>query len=157
MGTLRPRLFRILSTDAVAATGAGVLVLVWVVLLVAMAVGRVPASARELLSFSQQDPWPLVLTIAGTLGGGLGCGWRVARIRRVFARGVAVRGRVEAAHFHRGRGRLYYTYWFEGYRFDSWAAVRRTPGTRALKVGDEVDLLVLPEHPEQAYIRDLYC
>jgi len=97
VGTLRPRLFHILRTDAVAATGAGVLVLVWVLLLVAVALGRVPGRVNDFLSFSQEDPWPLLLTIVGTLGGGLACGWRIARIRSVFARGVVVRGRVEAA------------------------------------------------------------
>ncbi|MBW2256977.1 MAG: hypothetical protein JRI25_20615 [Deltaproteobacteria bacterium] len=148
---------RILRTDAVAATGAGVLVLVWVLLLVAVALGRVPGSATEFLSFAGDDPWPLLLTAAGTLGGGLVCGRRVVRIRRVFARGVVVRGQVEATHFHRGRGRITVAYWLDGQRHSSWAPVRGTREVRRLAAGDEVDLVVLPDDPGQAFIRDLYC
>jgi hypothetical protein len=150
-------LVRILRSDAAAATGAAVLALVWVLLVVAMALGRVPTDLSEFLSFSREDPWPLVLTVAGTLGGGLTCWWRVARIRKVFARGVVIQGRVEAAHFHRGRGRLYYEYWVEGHRHNSWAPLRGTREARGFEPGDEVDLVVLPDDPRQAYIRDLYC
>ena len=151
-----PPVARILKVDAPAGVAALTFALVWTLHAGAVALGRLPWGIEALIATASEDPAPLILTTAGTvLGLGIAT-WRVLRIRGVFARGAEVEGEITTLNFHRGRGRIYYTFQHRGKAHTSWAPVHQSKAVRRLRVGDRVPILVDPEAPKRAYLRDLY-
>lgn len=93
---------------------------------------------------------PLSLLAAGFLL------WRVTRIQMLFRRGVAVRGHITNIRLWRDRGRVEFCYEFRGERIESWMPVHQSPEVLALRVSQEIDLLVDANRPRRAIIRRLF-
>ncbi len=82
--------------------------------------------------------------------------WRLRSFQAHFARGVEVTGRVIAIGFRRDRGRVQYTYTYQGQSYQGANALHKTRKTQGIQPGDEVTLLVDPDNPKRALIRDIY-
>ena len=82
--------------------------------------------------------------------------WRYRTLARVFADGIEVPATIHSAAFFRDRGRLEYVYTVQGEKYLGGAAVHKNRRTAALRPGEQVIVLVDPDHPKRAFIRDLY-
>jgi len=82
--------------------------------------------------------------------------WRVKRIGTIFEQGFEVQGTITRVWFYRGRGTIRYEYTLQGQAYKSGNTVNRTRQTREIAVGQPVTLIVDPDHPKRALIRDLY-
>lgn len=82
--------------------------------------------------------------------------WRYRTIQEVFANGVEVEGQVTNLSFFRDRGRVDYTYVFQGQTFSGGNAIMKNSRTQALMLGRPVTLVVHKDNPKRALARDLY-
>jgi hypothetical protein len=83
--------------------------------------------------------------------------WRVSSFRKAFARGVEVPGLVRDTSFYRGRGRLEFTYTYQGREYTSAASVQESAAVAALSPNSRVTVILDPEAPAKAYLRDLFA
>jgi hypothetical protein len=81
---------------------------------------------------------------------------RYRTISSVFANGIQTMGVVNSVGFFRGRGRVEYTYTFQGEKQTSSNAINRNSRTRNLRVGQSVKVLVDPDNPKRAFIQEIY-
>lgn len=81
---------------------------------------------------------------------------RAAALYNLYAVGVETRGTVESAGFFRDRGRIHLLYDYQGGRYLSRMLVMKTKRTTAFEAGQPVTLLVDPNHPKRAVVRDLF-
>lgn len=96
------------------------------------------------------------ISIAVTAAGLLILLWRYWLLRSVFHDGVEVPGVVSDIYFFRGRGRVSYIYTYQGQKYISGNAINKTKRTRSLVQGEQVTLVIDPNNPKRAFIRDLY-
>jgi hypothetical protein len=82
--------------------------------------------------------------------------WRVWIFRKVFREGKSVLGRISSAYLISDRGRVEYTYSYEGKFYRTGISIHRNSRTKALKEGEGVILVVDRKHPGRAFIRALY-
>lgn len=82
--------------------------------------------------------------------------WRVLLLRKVFREGKTVPGRITSAYLVRDRGRVEYTYAYQGKYYKSGVSIHRNRRTKALREGIGVILMVDARKPERAFIRSLY-
>ena len=81
---------------------------------------------------------------------------RYRTISSVFANGKQTKAVITSIGFFRGRGRVEYSYTFQGEKHTSGNAINRNSRTRTLRVGETVKVLVDPENPKQAFIQEIY-
>lgn len=82
--------------------------------------------------------------------------WRVRSIQAVFAGGIEAVGRITGVAFRRDRGRVEYTYTVKDQTFHGGSAIMKTGQTKRLVVGEEVVVVVDPDNPKRALLRELY-
>jgi hypothetical protein len=98
----------------------------------------------------------LTIAVAATAIGLIVLALRVLSIRRLFANGQTIAGRVEQVYFHRDRGTVKFTYIYQGEEFRTSSALHRNKRTQALQAGEPVHVVVEENNPKHAMIRDLY-
>lgn len=81
---------------------------------------------------------------------------RYGAISKVLADGMPVKGVITGIGFFRGRGRVTYSYTYEGQKRTSENAIYRNVRTRKLRVGQKVTVVVDREDPGRAFIQDIY-
>ena len=81
---------------------------------------------------------------------------RYRNISSVFANGTEMKGEITSVGFFRGRGRVEYSYTFQGEKLTSSNAINRNGRTRNLRVGQAVKVFVDPDNPKQAFIQEIY-
>lgn len=81
---------------------------------------------------------------------------RYRTIAATFADGVQTTGVITGIGFFRGRGRVEYSYTFQGEKQLSSNAINRNSRTRQLRVGQKVIVLVDRDRPKQAFIQEIY-
>jgi hypothetical protein len=81
---------------------------------------------------------------------------RYRTISSVFADGMQMKGVVTGLSFFRGRGRVQYSYTFQGEKRMSDNAINKNSRTRKLRVGQTVTVLVDRNNPKRAFIREIY-
>ena len=82
--------------------------------------------------------------------------WRLHRIHYLFTRGEQVRGYITDIRLARDRGRVEFMFERSGQSYESWTPVHQNRAVLALRIGQEVDLLVDSARPTKAIIRHLY-
>lgn len=86
--------------------------------------------------------------------------WHVRSIRRVFAEGVEVPGLITgirfAGAFVGNKGYVTYTYAYRGVTYEGYNLIMRTRRANALRPGHQVRIVLRPDSPEDAEIRELY-
>ena len=149
-------LLRVAQTDYIAFLALGFPGVIWVIYIAVAYFGFFPdLRGREPLT-GAAAPFFLRLGIITTLVGVPLFIWRVRSFQALFAQGAQVAGRITSISFFRDRGRIEYTYTWEGKTYKGYNAVMKTKRTQALEPGTEVILIVDKNHPQRALIRDLY-
>lgn len=82
--------------------------------------------------------------------------WRILLFNNIFNDGIEEPATICNILFFRDRGRVDYVYIHQGNRYVSSNAIHKVPQTRALRIGDQVVVMVDRNNPQRAFIRDLY-
>jgi hypothetical protein len=82
--------------------------------------------------------------------------FRFRRFRNFFTNGVEITGKIEGVGFNRERGAIEVSYRYQGEDFNCRSAIFKSDLTKDLKSGKDILLVVDPEKPGKAYIKDLY-
>ena len=152
----RPSLFRIIYIDYTAFLTAMFPLVVWVIYALLIYLKVIPGLGERDPLTSTDAPFFFGLAVVATLIGLPLLVWRIRTIQAVFARGVEVRAQITSASFYRDRGRVNYIYDYQGQTYESGNGVMKTRRTQYLEPGHEVILVVAPENPKKAFIRELY-
>lgn len=151
-----PSIFRIIRTDYAALLAVLFPLVIWGMYVATAFFGFFTGlRGREPLTASDA-PFFLYFSLIVTLLGIPLLIWRIHVIRAIFIRGIEVPGKIMSAHFSGSRGRLEYAYIFRGQTYRSGHAVQKTKQVRGLQPGYDVTLVVDPNNPGRALIRDIY-
>ena len=82
--------------------------------------------------------------------------WRYRIISSVFEDGIETQGTIMGVSFFRGRGRVEYTYNFQGQKYMSGNAINRTKHTKTLRDGQQVTILIDRNDPKRAFVKEIY-
>ena len=82
--------------------------------------------------------------------------YRIHMFMSAFESGQLYRGRITDIEFFRNRGRVSFTYEVDGKEISVVAPVMKNARSKALLVGQEVDVVVHPVNPGRAFVLDLY-
>jgi hypothetical protein len=139
-----PSLFRVISTDYPS--------------LLSVLLPTVFSIFTAYFFFSNNDSRMLFLflTIGTTVVGIPFLIQRYKMISSVFAEGSKIQGTVTNIYFFRGRGRVEYSYNFQGQKQNSGNAINSNKYTRSIKVGQPVKVFVDPNNPKRAFIQEIY-
>lgn len=96
------------------------------------------------------------LVLAATVLGPALMVWRLFAIRGVFQQGQVVTGAIRSVQFLKDRGRINYNYSYLGQDYPGTVVVHANDRTRAFEADQQVELVVDPAKPRQAYLRGLY-
>ncbi len=96
------------------------------------------------------------LVLAATVLGPALMAWRLFAIRRVFQQGQVVPGVIRGAQFLKDRGRINFNYTYLGQDYPGTVVVHANDRTRAFQDDQQVELVIDPDKPKQAYLRGLY-
>jgi hypothetical protein len=83
--------------------------------------------------------------------------WRLKSIQSLFERAIEVPGNIVSANFHRGRGRIEFSYFLQGEEYRGGVAVQENYTVGRLLSRDEVIVVVDPSNPKKAFLRDLFA
>lgn len=144
MNRQRPSLFRIISNDYPSLLAVLFPVVFWIFTAYFFYGGDASAELFLLLSAGMT-----VVAIPVLI-------WRYRMVASVFEDGMETPGTIQSIHFFRGRGRVEYIYTFQGQKYASGNAVNRTKYTRDLSGGQSVTVVVDPENPKRAFIKEIY-
>ncbi len=136
---------RVLINDYLAFLGWFMPVVLWAVYLISIFVGR-----RDVFSIFTY------LAIAATIAGPIILLLRVIYFRRLFAEGLEAPGKISDVYFLRDRGRVTYNYIHQGAEYKSGNVLHRSADTRALRVGQNITVMVDPNNPQRGLLKDLY-
>jgi hypothetical protein len=82
--------------------------------------------------------------------------WRIRYIQKLFSNGIEVVGQITNISFYKDRGKFEYTYTYQGQVYFGNNAIMETEKTHRLLAYSQVVLLVNPDEPKHALIRDVY-
>lgn len=151
-----PSIFTIMWTDYPAFLAVLFAVMAWVIYIFLVGFGT-PIDPENLTpQVLQENQRLFYIALAVTLLALPVLVWRFMLIRKVIGSGKETKGKVESVFFYRDRGRVKYSYKHEGQSYSCNITLHRTRKTKAIKQGDQVILMVDPESPKRALIRDLY-
>src|SRR5688500_11843284 len=153
----KPSIIRIIQSDFVALIGL-IVPLVSLIMYICVAYfGYFPGlRGRDPIQGTEGAPVFLYLFIIGLLVGLRFAFWRIRTIQQLFSKGIEVGGQIIAISFYRDRGRVEYSYSHAGQAYSGGNAIMKTSRTQQLRSGDQIVLLVNPDEPKRALIRDLY-
>lgn len=149
-------LLRLVGLDPWASGAILLLMIFWATLVVTIVTAD-PVSAPDLVQFT------LYVALATTAVAGTILIWRICLYHRVFSIGIQVQGIISANYDYRQRAGSYsirriqveYVYEYQGQRYK-----RRTDITRGwshvFQRGQEVEVIVDPNKPKRAFIKQLY-
>jgi hypothetical protein len=152
-----PSLFRIITIDYGSFLAVASPIVVWI-LLAALSIFGVLPDLRWGRDPIGREGIPLFLSMA-TVVTALALplfSWRVGIIWSTLLRGTEVPGQIVSVFFFRDRGRVEYTYEFQGQAFRRGNGIMKTRQTEILETNSRIVLAVDPEYPKRAFIRDLY-
>jgi hypothetical protein len=153
----KPSIIRIIQSDFVALIGL-IVPLVSLIMYICVAYfGYFPGlRGRDPIQGTEGAPVFLYLFIIGLVLGLPLAFWRIRTIQQLFSKGIEVGGQIIAISFYRDRGRVEYSYSHAGQAYSGGNAIMKTSRTQQLRSGDQIVLLVNPDEPKRALIRDLY-
>lgn len=82
--------------------------------------------------------------------------FRVQRIKNHFKEGVEVIGIIIYISLFKDRGRIEFSYVFEGKEYVSGTAVHQNSYVKSLKMGQHINVVVNKENPKKAFIKEMF-
>jgi hypothetical protein len=148
----QPSLKKILWTDYPAFIYTSFAIASWIVYLAWVPSWR---KSGPIIS-AELSPYALLIAIFISLLALGVVAYRLRLIKTIFKNGVEVRGKITEITLPRDRGKVHYSFYYNNKEFNSYAPIHRNKQTLDLKNGDRVILIIDPEQPVRAFIRDLY-
>lgn len=154
-GTIqRPTWWRIISTDYWALVGV-IIPCIGLGLWIANAFFGFPGKLGG-APLPPNHPFFLILATAGVIAGAIILTRRRSYFDNLFASGHRMQGTVTSIWFLKDRGRVEFTFDYQGQPRRAGSALHRTKRTSALRPQQSVTVLVDPAQPSKAIILDLY-
>ena len=138
-----PRLWRIIWTDYTALLAA----LVPVVFLGIFVFLRLSGGSAADFSY---------VAIVVAVGSSVLLVWRCQTISSIFREGIDVPAVVSGVGFFRDRGTIACIYTFQGQKYESSNTVHKVKRTQAMTQGQNVTAVIDANHPQDAFIKELY-
>jgi hypothetical protein len=153
----KPSIIRIIQSDYLALIGV-LVPLVSLIMYISVAYfGYFPGfRGRDPIQGTEGAPVFFYLFIIGLVLGLPLAFWRIRAIQQLFSKGMEVIGQITNISFYRDRGRVEYSYSHAGQAYSGGNAIMKTRKTQQLRPGNQIVLLVNPDEPKRALIRDLY-
>ena len=144
--TRQPSLLKIVTIDYVAFLGWLFPVVMWGMYVVFIVLGNVKTNDFTL---------PIILAVITVVALAILI-WRIQVFNTIFSDGIETIATINNVSFFRDRGRVDYVYTHQGQKYASGNPIQKVKQTLALKVGEQVVLMVDRNNPKRAFIRDLY-
>ena len=154
--SMQPSIFRIIQSDYTAGLTVIVPLVVWGMYIATEYFGFFPGLGGRNPLTGEDASFFLLLGIITTLICIPLLIWRVRSFQIIFSRGIEVSCHITNMRFNRGRGRVEYTYTYQGQTYQAGNGVFKTKRTKAIPQGDEVVLMVDQDNPKRSLIRDIY-
>jgi hypothetical protein len=145
MNSDHPSLWRIAQTDYFASIVTTIPLVAWGMYLL------LPGPAGQ-----ARDLWLAYAAFGLTLICGLILLWRWRFIASVFQNGKQIEGTITQADFRRERGRVTYTYVFQGQKYKSVNTVLKNKRTSLIYNGQKVMVIVSSNNPKRAFLQEIY-
>jgi len=142
----QPSILKILTIDYIAFLGWIFPVVIWASYILSYFIRSVKINFL---------PLPVVY-IAITIAALIVVLWRIQVIYSVFSDGMEAPATINRISFFRDRGKVDYVYTHQGQKYVSSNSIHRVKQTLALKIEDQVVVVIDRNHPKKAFIRDLY-
>ena len=142
----QPSLLKIITIDYIAFLGWLFPVVMWGMYVVLIVLGNVKINDFTL---------PVIFAVISVVALAILI-WRIQVFNTVFSDGIESIATINNVSFFRDRGRVDYVYTYQGQKYVSGNAIHKVKQTLALKVGEQVVLMVDRNNPKRAFVRDLY-
>ncbi len=153
----KPSIFRIIQSDFLAMLGILVPAVSLLMYIAVAYFGYFPGfRGHDPIQGTDGAPLFLYMFLAGIVIGLPLAYWRIRSILEMFSRNVEVVGQITGISFFRDRGQIQFTYNYFNQAYSGVTAIMKTRRTEQLQRGQEVILLIDPNDPKRALIRDLY-
>ena len=143
-----PSVLRIIWVDYLAFVGVVLLASPWLIILLFRLVNKQSPPLIGMIPVIIFSPIIIGLLIVP---------WRILLIRSTFNHGLEISAVVNDVWFIRDRGRVEYTYTFQGEVYASGNALHKSRYTRFLEPQLNVTVLVDRNNPKRAFIQELYA
>lgn len=141
-----PSIIKIINTDYIAFIAFLFPVVIWIFYFVLMLTNKINLTDWELLSVYAVITFIAVITLV----------WRIHLFNTIFDDGIEALATISNVSFFRDRGRIEYIYLFQGQKYSSGIAVRKTKHTSAVNSGQPAVIMIDRNLPKRAIIRDLF-
>lgn len=153
----KPAIGKIIRSDYIALLVTIIPLVIWGLYIAIIYFGFLPGlRGREAMQEAEGAPYLMTLGILSLVVCIPALFWRISSIQKVFANGAIVVGQITNLSFYRDRGRVEYTYSYSGQSDASGSPIHKTKQTLALRLGDQVQLVVDRENPKKALMQNLY-
>ena len=142
----QPSLLKIITIDYIAFLGWLFPVVMWGIYIALIVLGNIKANDFTL---------PIIFAVISVVALAI-LMWRIQVFNTVFSDGIETTATINNVSFFRDRGRVDYVHTYQGQKYVSGNAIHKVKQTLALKVGEQVVLMVDRNNPKRAFIRDLY-
>lgn len=109
-------------------------------------------------SFLQKSALPISLWLPASISLGLIAWlvWRISRVARLFAQGQLAIGQVTGLVLAKDRGRLEFSFDYQGKRVSTWMPIHQTKAVLLLTPGTVVEVLFDKHQPARAIVKQLF-
>jgi len=152
-----PSIIRIIQSDFAAMVGVLIPTAVVIIFVFVTVMGLFPKQSGYSIQQDPQGPVVFFYALVGAIIIGIPLTiWRISVIQKLFERSLETPGKISGLFFSRDRGRVEFSYTFEGQNYTSGSSIMKNKRTERLLPGSQVTLMVDPQKPQNAMIRDLY-
>ena len=152
-----PSLVRIVQVDYTASMAFLYPCVFWGMYLVLTIFGVLPDLMRGVtITQAAGGSFFFIIALVSTVLGLMVLAWRFLKIRSLFEHGIEVKGKIDRVGFFRDRGRVEYSYTYQGKALSAGIAVMKVKRTKALIPSSPAMIVVDQGNPRKALIRDLY-
>jgi hypothetical protein len=142
----QPSIFKIIIIDYAAFTAALTPVVLWGLYLLLLAMNKIRITDITYPVLAAGITFISILVVV----------WRIRQISMIFEDGLEVPATISNVFFFRDRGRVDYTFTYNGQKYITGNALHKVKQTSALRVGDAVTVLLDRNDPRRTCIRELY-
>ena len=142
----RPSIFKIIIIDYAAFTAALFPIVMWGIYLMLLAMQEIQITNLAYPAIAAGITFVSILVLI----------WKIRQISMLFEDGLEVPATISNVFFFRDRGRVDYTFTYNGQKYITGNALHKVKQTSELRVGDSVTVLIDRNNPKRACIRDLY-
>ena len=142
----RPSIFKIIIIDYAAFTAALFPIVMWGIYLMLLAMQEIQITNLAYPAIAAGITFVSILVLI----------WKIRQISMLFEDGLEVPATISNVFFFRDRGRVDYSFTYNGQKYITGNALHKVKQTSELRVGDSVTVLIDRNNPKRACIRDLY-